>query len=143
MAGTIDFMCTSSEDEQSKLNTAEDSSIPICEGILRKNWIGKCVVLQNASGISIASGINRNVSSNVVIGLSGPLGDTHVAVEISASLCQDDVPNEWRYSVRAWPIELVHCNGANFWDHELRARYNSMVADLSSECLKKKSQPYK
>ena len=143
MAGTIDFLCTSSEDKQSKLNTAEDSSIPICEGIPRKNWVGKCILLQNATGVSVASGICRNVSSDAVIGSSGPLGDTHVAVQISLSLCEDDVPNKWRYSVQAWPIELVHCSGASFWDHELRAKYNSTVADLFSDRLRKKSQPYK
>ena len=80
MAGTIDFLCTSSEDKHSKRNTAEDSSIPICEGIRRKNWVGKCVLLQNAIGVSVASSICRNVSSDVVIGSSNPLGDMHVAV---------------------------------------------------------------
>ena len=143
MAGTIDFLCTSSEDEQSELNTTEDSSIPIYEGIPRKNWVGKCVLLHNATGVSVASGIFRNVSSDAVIGSSGPLGDTHVTVQISSSLCEDDVPDEWRYSVRAWPIELVHCSGANFRDHELQAKYNSTVADLSSDRLRQKLWPYK
>ena len=36
----------------------------------------------------------------------------------------------------------MHCNGANFRDHELRAKYNSTVADLSSDHLRKKSRPY-
>ena len=58
----------------------EDSSISICEGIPRKNWVGKCVLLHNATSVSVASSICRNVSSDAVIGSSGPLGDTHVAV---------------------------------------------------------------
>ena len=94
MAGTIDFLCTSSEDEQSELNTAKDSSIPICEDIPRKNWVGKCIFLRNATGVSIASGIYCNVSSDAVIGSSGPLGDMHVAVQILSSLCEDDVLDE-------------------------------------------------
>ena len=138
----MDFVCTSSEDEQSELNTAEDSSIPICEGIPRKNWVGKCILLQNATGVPVASGICRNVSSDAIIGSSGPLGDTHVAVQILSSLCEDDVPDKWRYSVRAWPIASVQCSGASFRDHELRAKYNTTVADLSSDRLRKKSRPY-
>ena len=101
------------------MNTMEGSLIPLCEGILRRNWVGKCVVLQNASSVAIASGICRNVSSDAIIGSSGLLRDTHVAVQISSSFCKDDVPDKWRYSIQAWPIELVHCNGASFWDHEL------------------------
>ena len=36
----------------------------------------------------------------------------------------------------------MHCSGASFRDHELRAKYNSTVADLSSDHLRKKSRPY-
>ena len=64
-------------------------------------------------------------------------------MQISSSLCEDDVLDEWRYSVRAWPIELVHCSGANFRDHKLRAKYNSTVVDLSSNRLRQKSRLYK
>ena len=81
------------------MNTMEDFSILLCEGIPRQNWIGKCLVLQNASSVTVASGICRNVSSDVVIGSLRPLEDTHVVVQISTSLCKDDVPNEWRYYV--------------------------------------------
>ena len=37
----------------------------------------------------------------------------------------------------------MHCSGASFRDHKLRAKYNSTIADLSSERLRKKLQPYK
>ena len=46
-------------------------------------------------------------------------GDMHVAVQISLSLCKDDIPDDWRYFIRVWSIELVHCNGASLRDHEL------------------------
>ena len=62
-----------------------------------------------------------DVSSDVVVGSSGPLRESHVAIQISSSLSMADVPNEWRYSIRAWPIEFVFYNGASFQDHELRA----------------------
>ena len=100
MAGSVDFLCTSSsEEKQSKMNTMEDSSIPLYKGILRRSWVGKCVVLQNASGVIVASGICHNVSSNAIIGSLELFDDTHVMVQISSSLCEDDVQDKWRYSV--------------------------------------------
>ena len=94
------MQCTSSSDEDSSMMTnMDDSVIPQCEGIPRWNWTGKCVVLQNGSGAVVAEGICRNVSSDDVIGSSGPLGDSHVAVQILSSLSEIDVPDEWRYSV--------------------------------------------
>ena len=81
------------------MTNMDDSVIPQCEGIPRRNWTGKCVVLQNVSGAVVAKGICRNVSSDDVIRSSGPLGDSHVAVQISSSLSEIDVPDEWRYSV--------------------------------------------
>ena len=67
----------------------------------------------------MAEGICRNVSSDDVIRSSGPLGDSHVAVQISSSLSEIDVPDQWRYSVRAWAIKRVYCNGASLKDHEI------------------------
>ena len=61
----------------------------------------KCVVLHKANGVPVAKGICCNVSSDVVIGTTGPLGDSHVAIQISSNLSMADVPDEWRYSIRA------------------------------------------
>ena len=61
--------------------------------------MGKCVVLHNASGVVVAEGICLNVSSNIVIGSSRPLGDTHVMVQILSTLCKANVPDNWRYSI--------------------------------------------
>ena len=94
------MQCTSSSDEDSHIMTnMDDFVIPQCEGIPRQNWTGKCVVRQNVSGAVVAEGICCNVSSDDVIGSSSPLGDSHVAVQISSSLSEIDVPDEWRYSV--------------------------------------------
>ena len=125
------------------MTNMDNSVIPQCEGIPRWNWIGKCIVLQNANGAAMAEGICRNVSSDVVIGLSGPLGDSHVEVQISSTLSKIDVPDEWRYSVRAWPIEHVYYNGASFMDHEIRAIHNSRIAALAIGSAVRKSRPYR
>ena len=138
------MQCTSSFDEDSSMMTnMDDSVIPQCEGIPRWNWTGKCVVLQNVSGAVVAEGIYRNVSSDDVIGSSGPLGDSHVAVQISSSLSEIDVPDEWRYLVRAWAIERVYCNGASLKDHEIRATHNSRIAALAMGFAVRKSRPYR
>ena len=100
MANKSDMQCTSSSDEDLNImNSVEDSVIPQCEGIPRRNWIGKCVVRHNASGIVVAEQICHNVNLDVVIGSLGPLGGTHVAVQILSILFEDDVLDEWRYSV--------------------------------------------
>ena len=100
MATQCDMQCTSSSDDDSSIMTnMDDSIIPQCEGIPRRNWSGKCVVLQNASGAAMAEGICCNVRSDVVIGSSGPLGDSHVVVQILSSLSENDVLDEWRYSI--------------------------------------------
>ena len=57
------------------------------------------MVLHRTDGVPVAKGICRNVSSEVVIGSTNPLGDSHVAVQISSSLSMADVPDEWRYSI--------------------------------------------
>ena len=103
----------------------------------------KCVVLQNASGAVVAEGICHNVSLDVVIGSFGLLGDSHVAVQILSTLSKIDVPNEWRYSVQAWPIKHVHCNGASYKDHEIRATYNSRIVALAMGCAVRNSCLYR
>ena len=138
------MQCTSSSDEDSSMMTnMDDSVIPQCEGILRRNWTGKCVVLQNANGAAVAERICRNVSSDDVIGSSGPLRDSHVVVQISSSLSEIDVPNEWRYLVQGWPIERVYCNGASVKDHEIRATHNSKIAALAMGSAVRKSRLYR
>ena len=110
---------TSSEDDVDDVSIPEETTAPLCDGTPRRLWVGKCVVLHRADGFPIARGICRNVCSDVVVGSTGPLGESHVAIQISSSLSMVDVPDEWRYSIRAWPIEFMFYNGASFRDHEL------------------------
>jgi hypothetical protein len=42
-----------------------------------------------------------SVKSDLVLGSTGPLGDTHVVVQISRSLKPDEFPDDWKYSIRA------------------------------------------
>ena len=133
---------TSSEDDVDDVSIPEETTAPLCDGTPRRLWMGKCVVLHRADGFPIARGICRNVSSDVVVGSNGPLGESHVAIQISSSLSMADVPDEWRYSIRAWPIEFVFYNGASFRDHELRAEYNSRIAGLSTGPALIRTWPY-
>jgi hypothetical protein len=81
-----------------------DRDIPECEGVPRHLWTTKCVSLYNCDGIAVGEGICHSVKSDLVLGSTGPLRDTHVAIQISRSLKPDEFSDDWRYSVRAWPI---------------------------------------
>ena len=87
---------------------------PLCEGIPRRLWVGKCVVLHKADGVPLAKGICCNVNSDFVIGSTCLLGNSHVAVQISSSLSMVDISDNCRDSIPAWPIEFVFYNGASF-----------------------------
>ena len=62
-------------------------------------WTTKYVSLHNSNSIALEEGICHSVKSDLVVESMGPLGDTHVAVQISRSLKLDEFPNDWRYSV--------------------------------------------
>ncbi|KAG0581688.1 hypothetical protein KC19_3G000300 [Ceratodon purpureus] len=121
----------SSSDEEVLTEQIEAEDIPVCDGIPRRLWVTKFVTLHGIRGTPVAEGICHNISSDLVLGCDGPLGDTHVAVQISKSLDATEVPDEWRYFVRAWPIELVFCSGASLRDHELRYNHNCRIARLA------------
>ena len=55
---------------------------------------GSTWFFDRADGFPIDKGICRNVSSDVVVGSSGLLGDSRVAIQISSSLSMADVPDE-------------------------------------------------
>ena len=101
-----------------------DRDILECEGVPRHLWTTKCVSLYNSNGIALEEGICHSVKSDLVVGNTGPLGDIHVAVQISRSLKLDELPNDWRYSVRAWPITHVFYNSVSFFKHERRHKFN-------------------
>jgi hypothetical protein len=100
-----------------------DRDIPECEGVPRHLWT-KCVSLHNCDRIAVGEGICHSVKSDQVLGSTGPLGDTHVAVQISKNLKPDEFLDDWRYSIRAWPIIHVFYNGTNFFNHERCHKFN-------------------
>ena len=102
--------------------------IPDYEGIPRPMWMTQVVDLHSSAGVHVAQGICYSVSSDVVIGANGPLGDLHVAVQISKTLNHEAILDEWRYSLRAWPIENVYLNGASLRDHEIHAEYDHQLS---------------
>jgi hypothetical protein len=57
-----------------------DRDIPECEGVPCHLWTTRCVSLQNSDGIVVGEGICHSVKSDLVVGTTGPLGDTHVVV---------------------------------------------------------------
>src|SRR5450759_128589 len=106
-----------------------NQDIPECEGVPRHLWTTKCVSLHNSDGIALGEGICHSVKSDLVVGSTGPLGDTHVVVQISRSLKPDEFPDDWRYTLRAWPITHVFYNGVNFFNHERRHKFNCRGLD--------------
>jgi hypothetical protein len=58
-------------------------------------WTTKCESLHNDNWIAVAEGICHSVSSELVIGTSRQLGNTHVAIQISKSFKEDELPNNW------------------------------------------------
>ena len=101
-----------------------DRDIPEYKGVPHHLWTTKCVSLHNSDGIALGEGICYSVKSDLVVGSTGPLRNTHVAVKISRSLKPDEFLDDWRYSVRAWPITHVFYNGVSFFNHERRYKFN-------------------
>src|SRR5450759_762896 len=99
-----------SDSEEDVVEVISDRDIPVCEAVPRHLWTTKCVSLHNSDGIALGEGICQSVKSDLVVGSTGPLGDTHVAVHISRSLKPDEFPDEWRYNLRAFPITDVYYN---------------------------------
>jgi hypothetical protein len=82
------------EDEVEEL--LSDCDIPKCEGVPHHLWTTKCVSLHNNDGIVVGEGICHSAKSDLVVGSIGPLGDTHVVVQISKSLKPDEFLDDWK-----------------------------------------------
>ena len=53
-------------------------------------WMSKQVTLHNEIGVVVAEGICCSINSKLVIWISGLLGDTHIVVQISKNLKEDE-----------------------------------------------------
>ena len=85
-----------SDVEEDVSEIISDRDILECEDVPRHLWTTKCVSLHDTNGIALGEGICHSVKSDLVVGSTGPLGDTHVAVQISRSLKPDEFPDDWR-----------------------------------------------
>ena len=92
-----------SEDEF-KVLEGMNVGIPEYEGLPRRLWNSKCVTLYNDEGLLVGEGTCHSVNSDLVLGATGPLGDTHVAVFVAKSHLEEHLPQERIYSLVAWPI---------------------------------------
>ena len=116
--------------------------IPECEGLLRRLWNTKCVILYNDERLLVGEGTCHNVNSDLVLGAIGPLGDTHVAVFVAKLHSEEHLPQERVYSLVAWPIQYVHCRGASLQDHEARDNFNRIQEALLNPSSLSCSRPY-
>ena len=84
------------------------------------------VTLYNDEGLLVGEGTCHSVNSDLVLGATCPLGDTHVAMFVAKSHSEEHLPQEHVYSLVAWPIQYVHCRGASLQDHEARDNFNGI-----------------
>jgi hypothetical protein len=92
------------------------------------------VTLTNDAGLDIAKKICHSMNTNLVVDSDGqPLGDEHVAIQNVESLCEEDIPSNWMFFMRAWHITRVFINGASLFDHEQRFIYNTALQAFNRE----------
>ena len=69
MGGHIDVTLTSSFDKEvDEVSIPNESTTPNCEGLPRRLWVGKCMVLHRANGVPMAKGIYPNVTPTSWLG---------------------------------------------------------------------------
>lgn len=141
-SAVIPFAGSDSSDDDVEVQQSMNVEIPEWEGIPRRLWNTKCVTLYNEDGLHVGDGTCHSVSSDLVLDANSPLGDSHVVVHIVRSHSEADIPRDWTYSLRAWPIRLVHINGASLHDHEVRDNYNRRQASLSQPSSSRSARPY-
>ena len=113
-----------------------------CEGLLRRLWITKYVTLYNEEGVLVGEDTCHSVNTDLVLGATGPFGDSHVAVFVAKTHSQEHLPEERVYSLVAWPIKYVHCRGASLQDHEAQDNFNYIQATLLNPPSLTSTQPY-
>ena len=120
------------ENSDNKFRVLEGMNIgiPECEGLLRRLWNTKCVTFYNEEGVLLGEGTCHNVNSDLVLGATGPLGDSYVVVFVAKTHSQEHLPKERVYFLVAWPIKYVHYCGASLQDHEARDNFNRIQETL-------------
>ena len=108
------------EDSDDEFGVLEGMNVGIleCEGLPRWLWNTKCVTLYNEEGVLVGEGTCHSVNSDLVLGATGLLGDSHVAMFVVKMHSEEYLPEEWAYSLVAWSIKYVHCRGMSLHNHE-------------------------
>jgi hypothetical protein len=104
-----------------------------CEGLLRSQWIMKCVLLKDNNDDSVAFGVCHSVCPNLVLGSDGPLGLSRVAVQIVDVFVVEDRTYDWMFTLRAWNIKHAFYDGASLYDHDQVAIYKKALEDSKSK----------
>ena len=134
-------MGDSSEDEVQNVESVS-VEIPECEGLPRRLWNTKCVTLYNEEGRLVGEGMCHSVKSDLVVGVNGPLSDTHVAIHICRSHSEEDISQDLMYALVAWPTKLVHYHGASLHDHEARDKWNRLQEACANPPSSKSTRLY-
>ena len=82
------------------------------------------------------------MNSNLVLGATSPLGDTHVVVFVAKMHSKEHLPQERVYSLVAWLIKYVHCRGTSLQDHEAQDNFNRIQVTLLNPLSSTSSRPY-
>jgi len=138
----LDDILDSSKDELQALEQL-NVGIPECERLPRPMWNMKYVTLYNVEGILVGKVTCHSVNSELVLGVHGPLGDTHVSKHISKTHSEMDIPGEQVHSLVAWPITLVYCCRASLHNHGVKDNYNRQRAVLLNPPSSKSIRPYR
>ena len=81
------------DDSDDEVGVLEEMNvgIPECEGLPRRLWNTKYVTLYN-DGLLVGEGTCHSVNSDLVLGATGPLGDTHVVVFVAKLHSEEHLP---------------------------------------------------
>lgn len=129
----IDFHFTellSSSDNEVGSNV-DNTNIPQCVGVERREWKNLNVVLLDDSGLAVAEGVCRNSDEMDCVD-STRLGLDHVGVLIFLSLSPNVVPPSWRFSLRRWHIRWVLYEGVSLYDHQRKHNLNDALLHLNA-----------
>ena len=129
-------------DEEFGVLEGMNVGIPECEGLPRRLWNTKCVTLYNEEGVLIGKGTCHSMNSNLVLGATGPLGDSHVAIFVAKTHSKEHLLEERVYSLVAWPIKYVHYREASLEDHEARDNFNRIQSALLNPPSSTSARPY-
>jgi hypothetical protein len=77
-----------------------------CTGLLRSQLLDKCVTLLFEEGVVVATGVIRASQPSDCVD-STQLGPDNVGVFILDSNRHNAVPDDWRFSIRHWPLSKV------------------------------------